>query len=323
MMVTMCAARLYPEIDPYETGMLDVSDGQRLYWEQVGNPDGKPAVVLHGGPGSGCSPRWRRWFDPDAYRVVLFDQRGCGRSTPDAGDASTDLSVNTTWHLVSDIEALRSHLGVDRWLVWGGSWGSTLGLAYAESHPYRVTEIVLAPVTTSRAAEIDWLARGVRAFFPAEWQRFRDAVPEPERDEDLVAAYYRLLTGPDPAVREQAARDWCAWEDALVSLEGQGPDPRFEEPSFRLRFARLVTHYFSHRAFLDDGQLLRDVHRLAGVPGVLIHGRLDVGSPPVTAWELARAWPGSELHLVGAGHMGGDETTALIVEALDRFAARR
>jgi proline iminopeptidase len=319
-------AERYPEIEPYEHGMLDGGDGQRLYWEVCGSPSGKPAVVLHGGPGSGCTPGLRRYFDPEAYRIVLFDQRGAGRSVPHAGDPTVDLSTNTTHHLIADIELLREHLGVERWLVWGGSWGATLGLAYAERHPQRVAEVVLAPVSMTRPADIYWLYHGVGRFFPEEWARFRDGVPAPERDGDLVAAYYRLLNHPDPAVREKAARDWCDWEDAVVSLESNYQrNPRYDDPRFRMAFARIVTHYFHHNAWLEDGILLRDAHRLAGIPGVLVHGRLDLGSPAVTAWELAQAWPDAELELVGTGHTGGDEMTERVIAATDRFAnsARR
>jgi proline iminopeptidase len=311
----------YPEIEPYEHGMLDAGDGQRIYWETCGSPHGKPAIVLHGGPGSGCTPGFRRYFDPGAYRVVLFDQRGAGRSVPHAGDPGVDLSTNTTDHLIGDIELLREHLGIERWLVWGGSWGATLGLAYAERYPQRATEVVLASVTLTRPDDIRWLYHGVGRFFPEEWTRFRQGVPPAERDGDLVAAYYRLLRDPDPAVRERAARDWCDWEDAVVSLEpGYEPNPRYEDPRFRMAFARIVTHYFHHHAWLEEGAILRDAHRLAGIPGVLIHGRLDLGSPAATAWALARAWPGAELHLVETGHTGGGEMTERLIAATDRFA---
>lgn len=315
-------AQRYPEIEPYEQGMLDVGDGQRLYWEVCGNPGGKPAVLLHGGPGSGCTPSFRRDFDPERYRIVLFDQRGAGRSEPHASDPAVDLRTNTTHHLLVDIERLREHLGVERWLVWGLSWGSTLALAYAERHPDRVTEIVLASVTLTRQEDIEWLYHGVGRFFPDEWARFRDGVPAAERGGDLVAAYDRLLNhDPDPAVRERAARDWCDWEDAVVSLEpGYVRNPRYDDPRFRMAFARIVTHYFRHRAWLDDGELLRDAHRLVGIPGALVHGRLDLGGPPAAARELARAWPDSTLELVGTGHTGGDEMNERVVAATDRFA---
>ncbi len=304
--------------------MFDVGDGQAIYWEVCGDPSGKPAVVLHGGPGSGCTPGTRRLFDPGAYRVVLFDQRAAGRSLPHASDSATDLSVNTTPNQVADIERLREQLGIERWLVYGASWGSTLALAYAERHPERVTEMVLAAVTMSRRAEIDWLYRGAGRFFPAEWERFRAGVPAADRDGDLVSAYARLLADTAPDVQERAAQDWCRWEDAVVALDpGSVANPRRADARFRLAFARLVTHYFSHHAWLDEGQLLREAHRLAGIPAVLIHGRLDLSAPLVTAWELARAWPSSELVVLdGAGHTSPD-LGQQIVAATDRLAGRR
>jgi proline iminopeptidase len=314
----------YPEIGPYEHGMLDVGDGNRVYWEVCGNPEGKPAVVVHGGPGSGCTPGWRRFFDPEAYRVVLFDQRGCGRSTPNAGDPSTDLSTNTTSHLIADVELLRSRLRIERWLLFGGSWGSTLGLAYAERHPDRVSEVVLVAITSGRRLEIDWITQDVGRIFPEQWARFRDGVPVAERGGRLVEAYYRLLNDPDPAVREKAALDWCDWEDAHVSLvPGHQRSSRSDDPAFRMTFARLVTHYWSNDCFLKDGIVLREAGRLAGIPGVLVHGRFDVSGPLDTAWELSQAWPDSELIVVDdAGHSGASMTEHLVA-ATDRFAKRR
>ena len=313
---------LYPEIEPHDHGMLDVGDGHRVYWEVCGNPAGKPAVVLHGGPGSGCTSGWRRWFDPDAYRVVLFDQRGCGRSTPHASDAAADLATNTTHHLLADIERLRDHVGIERWLVFGGSWGSTLGLAYAERHPERVSEIVLFSVVATTTAEVEWVTRAMRRFFPAQWERLRDGVPADRRDGSLVEAYSELLRDPDPAVREKAAKDWCDWEDTHVSVRSDHrPSPRYADPVFRMCFARLVTHYWRHAGWLEDGALLRDGGRLTGIPGVMVHGRLDVSGPPDIAWELSRVWPDSELVLIDdAGHSSGDAgmTEALVV-ATDRF----
>ena len=317
---------LYPEIEPDDTGTLDVGDGQCIYYEVSGNPDGKPAVSLHGGLGSGIGPGRRRYFDPAAYRVVQFDQRGCGRSTPHAGDLATDLETNTTHHLVADIERLREHLGIERWLVRGVSWGVTLGLAYAEHHPERVSEMVLASITLTRPADAHWFAHEAGRFFPEAWACFRDGVPKEERNGDLVAAYDRLLNAHrDPVVREQAARDWVAWEDALLSLDADYavPNPRFANRERRMAFARLVTHYFSHAAFLQDDELLRNAGRLAGIPGILVHGRLDIGGPPDVAWLLAQAWPDAELYLVDTGHAGGDEMTARLIEATNRFAARR
>jgi proline iminopeptidase len=300
---------LYPEIEPHDHGMLDVGDGNSLYWEVCGNPAGKPAVMLHGGPGSGCGPHWRRYFNPTAYQVALFDQRGCGRSTPHASDPAVDLTSNTTQHLIADIEQLRNDLGIDKWLVVGGSWGSTLALAYAEGLAERVSEMVLFSVVTTSQQEVHWVSRDVGRYFPAEWVRFRDGVPPADRNGDLVGAYYRLLDDPDPVVREKAARDWCRWEDAHVGVRpDHRPDPRYDDPRFRIAFARLVTHYWHHAGFLEDGALLRDAGRLAGIPGVLIHGRIDLSSPLDIPWQLHAAWPGSELIVIeDAGH-GGQPT---------------
>ena len=316
-------AALYPDIEPYDRGMLDVGDGQRVYWETCGNPKGKPALVLHGGPGSGCTAGARRHFNPDRYRIVLFDQRGAGRSTPHASEPGIDLSTNTTDHLVADIELLRRHLGIERWLLRGGSWGSTLALVYAVRHPARVTELVLNSIATTTPWEVDWITRDVGAFFPEAWVRFRDGVPERERDASLAEAYHRLLMNPDPAIHTNAARGWCDWETAIESVHpSHAPNPRYDSPTFRLGFARLVTHYWRHAAWLEDGILFRQAHRLASIPGVLIHGRLDLGTPLVTPWRLSRHWPGSKLVVVDAaghdsGHPGMSES---IVAATDRFA---
>jgi proline iminopeptidase len=316
---------LYPETEPYDHGMLDVGDGQLVYWEVCGNPNGKPAVVLHGGPGSGAGAWWRRMFDPAAYRVVLFDQRGCGRSKPDAAEPEYDLSTNTTHHLIRDIEQLREHLDIDQWLIFGGSWGATLGLAYAQQHPGSVSEIVLWSVTNTTKREVEWLTRDMGRIFPEQWARFRDGVPADERDGDLAAAYSRLLHDTDPAVRDKAARDWCDWEDTHVATHlDYKPDPRYQDPDLRLRLARLVTHYWAHAGWLEDGALVRQASKLAGIPGVLIHGRLDISSPADTAWKMAQAWPDAELFLVEqAGHgLGGPNMSDLAIGALDRFAAR-
>jgi proline iminopeptidase len=313
---------LYPEIEPYQHGMLAVGDGHLLYWETCGNPTGKPVVILHGGPGSGCTPGLRRFFNPDHYQIILFDQRNCGRSLPHASDPSVDLSTNTTQHLVADIEALRAHLGIDRWLVYGQSWGSTLALAYAQSHPDQVTEIILAGVTTTRRSEIDWLYRGMAPLFPEQWARFRAGVPEAERDGDLVQAYYRLLHSPDAEVRTKAAQDWHTWEAASISIDPDAkPSARWQQPDYRMARARIITHYFHHNAWLDDQQLLRNAGVLREIPGILIQGRLDLGAPLVTAWELAQVWPGSELVIVqGAGHSTGDPgMTEAIISATNRF----
>jgi proline iminopeptidase len=316
-------SELYPPIEPYQSGMLEAGDGNLVYWEACGNPDGKPALVVHGGPGSGCTPGHRQYFDPERYRVILFDQRGCGRSRPHASDPATSLRHNTTWHLLADMELLRQHLGVERWLLSGSSWGSTLLLAYAERHPERVSEIVIAAVTTTRRSEIDWLYRGVGRFFPEAWERFRDGVPE--ADGDLVAAYARRMEDPDPKVRKRAAHDWVAWEDAVISLESNGTPGAYSDrpPDALLAFVRIAAHYFSHGAWLEEGALLRDAGRLAGIPGVLIHGRLDLGGPLETAWSLSRAWPDAELVVVeDAGHTGSLTSRARKRAALDAFARR-
>ncbi len=315
---------LYPEIEPYDHGFLDAGDGHRVYYEQCGNPAGKPALVLHGGPGSGCSVGSRRPFDPERYRVVLMDQRGSGRSTPHAGDDVSALVANTTHHLLADIELLRTKLGIQRWLIFGGSWGTTLGLAYAERHPERVSEMVLASIATTTRSEVDWITRGVGAFFPEAFDRFRSGVPEAERDGPMVEAYHRLLVSADEDVRTRAAKDWCDWEMAIVAVTaGHKPSPRYADPRFRLGFARMVTHYWRHAAWLEDGSLTRDAHRLAGIPGILIHGRIDLGGPAKVAWDLHRAWPGSELIILGAaGHDARDPgQTETLVAALDRFAS--
>jgi proline iminopeptidase len=314
---------LHPPTEPHNHGMLDVGDGNLVYWETRGAPDGKPALMVHGGPGSGCEGSTGRSFDPDRYRIVLFDQRGCGRSTPHASDPAADMSVNTTEHLLADMELLRAHLGIEQWLLFGGSWGSTLILAYAERHPQRVSEIVIDNVTTCRRSEIDWLYRGVGRFFPEEWERFRAGVPEAERDGDLLEAYARLMESPDEDVRGKAAADWLAWEDAVVSQEPQGDPKAYSSrpPAAQLTFVRICAHYYSNGAWLEDGALLRDADRLAGIPGVLIHGRLDMGAPLRTAWELARAWPDAELVVIGdSGHTGSDTMRTEILRALDRFA---
>lgn len=311
----------YPEIEPYDEGFLDVGDGNRVRWEVSGNPAGKPAVVFHGGPGSGATPGWRRYFDPARYRVVLFDQRGCGRSTPDAGLVTTDLSVNTTAHLIADAELLREHLGIDRWLILGASWGATLAQAYAEAHPDRVTEAVLFSVTQTTSREIDWITGSMRRVFPEEWERFRDAVPRHLRGLRLVDAYAELLSDPDETVREAAARAWCTWEDTHVAtVPGYEPDTRYLDPVFRMRFARLVTHYWRYSAWYADGELMAGAAALGHIPAVLVHGRLDVSGPMDVAYDLSKAWPGAELVVVeDAGHGGYPGTVESVVAATDRF----
>jgi proline iminopeptidase len=311
---------LFPPTEPYETGMLAVADGHRLYWEMSGNPAGLPVVSLHGGPGSGCTPGGRRWFDPARYRIVQFDQRGAGRSSPRV-EATGDLSTNTTGHLVADLEVLREYLAIDRWVVHGASWGVTLGLTYAEACPHRVVAAVFNSVTMTRRVEIHWLYHEAGRFFPDGWQRFRAGAGEPNGEIDLVSAYYRLLhVQPNIPIREQAARDWCRWEDTVSPLPDGRRNPRYDDPAFRMTFARIVTHYFHHGAWLEPEQLLRDADRLADIPGVLIHGRLDLGGPVDTAWQLAQAWSNAQLHVVDTGHTGGEQMTAALVEATNRFA---
>jgi proline iminopeptidase len=318
-------AQPFPPIEPYDQGLLDVGDGNRVFWEVCGNRDGKPALVVHGGPGSGCGTGSRRYFDPEQYRIVLFDQRGCGRSTPHASDPAIDMSANTTHHLIADIERLREHLAVEQWLLCGGSWGSTLILAYAERYPERVSEIVITGVTVTRRADVDWLYRGVGRFFPFEWARFRQGVPDELWDDDIVAAYARLVSSPDPRVRSRATWDWLTWEDAVISLEANGSPGAYTSrpPDAAAALVRICTHYFSNGAWLEEGELLTNAGSLAGIPGVLIHGRHDLGSPVGVAWELAQAWPGSELVVVeDSGHTGSDTMRRLTLEATARLSGR-
>jgi proline iminopeptidase len=322
-----------PTVEPYETGMLDTGDGNSVYWETCGNPDGLPALILHGGPGSGCSTGARRAFDPDRHRIILFDQRNCGRSTPHASDPAVDMSLNTTEHLIGDIERLREHLGVDTWLLRGGSWGVTLALAYAERLPERVSGMLLISVTSTRRTEIDWLYRGSGRFFPEAWVRFRDYVgadqyrlptdTEPPIN-DLLFAYSRLMEDPDPDVRAGAANAWLTWEDAVISMESGGSPGQYSNrpDDAKLAFVRICSHYFANDAFLADGQLIRDADKLAGIPGVLVHGRQDISGPAITPWEIAQAWPDAELVVVdNSGHTGSAAMTEALHGARDRLYA--
>ncbi|MGH6891988.1 MAG: prolyl aminopeptidase [Dongiaceae bacterium] len=312
---------LYPAIEPYATGHLDTGDGHQIYWEMCGNPKGKPAVFLHGGPGSACSPKHRRLFDPARHRVLLFDQRGCGRSKPHAG-----LDNNTTWHLVSDIERLRTLMGVEQWLVFGGSWGSTLALAYAETHPVRVSELVVRGIFTLRRKELLWYYQdGASWLFPDLWEAFLAPIPEAERH-DLISAYHRRLTGSDPAEQMRAAKAWSVWEGSTITLlPNRENASSHAEDHFAIAFSRIENHYFFNRGFFDaDDQLLRDAHKLKTIPGVVVQGRYDVCTPAATAWDLHRAWPEAEFHIVDdAGH-AFDEPGILhhLIAATDKFAGK-
>jgi proline iminopeptidase len=328
----------YPPIEPYETGLLDTGDGNLVYWETCGNPDGIPVLIVHGGPGSGCSPGSRRGYDPTRHRIVVFDQRNCGRSLPHASDPGADMSRNTTAHLIADMEQLREHLGVDKWILHGGSWGVTLSLAYAETYPECALGMIMLSVTSTRRSEIDWLYRGGGRFYPEAWQRFRDYVgaddfrlptdAEPPIEE-LLMRYSRLMEHPDLAVREEAAAEWLTWEDALIAGEANGSPGQYSNrpDDERIAFVRICSHYFANGAFLPDGVLIRDAGRLAGIPGFLIHGRGDISGPAITPWELARAWPGSELTVIeDSGHTGstamGEASTAAKERLYDLITGR-
>jgi proline iminopeptidase len=312
-------------IEPYDHGMLEVGHGHRVYWEVCGNPAGKPAVVLHGGPGSGATAYWRHFFDPDVYRVVLFDQRGCGRSTPLASQTLAALEHNTTTDLIRDIEQLRELLGIDRWLLFGASWGSTLGLAYAVEHPERVSELVLWAVVTTRARDIEWLTHTMGQVYPAEFDALLELVPPSERDGNIPAAIHRLLRSPDPTLCDAAARAWCDWEDRIATLSGPvEPSPRTLDPGRRLGFARLVTHYFGSFAFLDDDAIVGRLDWIAHVPAYLVRGRLDIASPLRSAYDVAQALPLATLDVVEAdAHGAGDDTRARLLAALVRFGERQ
>ncbi len=310
---------LYPPIEAYQTGRLKVTDGHDLYYEESGNPNGKPVVFLHGGPGGGSDPKQRRFFHPDKYRIINFDQRGCGKSTPYA-----NLDANTTWDLVADIERLREHLNLEKWQVFGGSWGSTLALAYAEKHPDRVTELVLRGIFLLRKQEIDWFyQRGASILYPDAWEPYLAHIPEAERG-DLLKAYYARLTHEDPAVRLAAAKIWSGWEGATSKLI---PDAdftgHFEEDEFALAFARIECHYFTHKGFFEvDDQLLRDAHKIRQIPGVIVQGRYDVVCPMESAWALHRAWPEADFIITpDSGHSGFEAPNSrALVAATDKFA---
>ncbi len=310
---------LYPEIEPFDSGTLAVSERHTLYYEQCGNPQGKPVIMVHGGPGGGCSSGMRRFHDPKRYRILLLDQRGAGRSTPHA-----DLVDNTTWNLVADMEALREHLGLESWQVFGGSWGSTLALAYAQRHPDKVTELVLRGIFMLRRWELEWFYQeGASRLFPDAWERYLEAIPLVERG-DLISAYHRRLTSDDAATRVAAARAWSVWEAATSFLH---QDPQFmaahEADDFALAFARIECHYFVNGGFFEvEDQLLRDVGKIRHIPATIVQGRYDVVCPPQSAWDLHRAWPESDLKMIpDAGHSAFEPGNIdALVRATDQYA---
>ena len=310
---------LYPAIEPYKSGMLDVGDGHRLYWELSGNPSGKPVVFLHGGPGGGSSPDHRRQFDPARYNILVFDQRGCGRSTPHAS-----LEANTTWHLVDDIERLRELVGVEKWMVFGGSWGSTLSLAYAQKYPERATELVLRGIFLFQQYELDWLYRdgGASAVYPDKWEEFVAPIPLAERG-DLIEAYRQRLTGDDRDVQLTAAKAWSKWEGETVTLlPNAHVIEEFTEPDKAIAVARIENHYMHNKGWLEPGQLLHEAGRLKGIPGVIVQGRHDCCTPPRAAWALKQAWPEVELNIIPDGGHLFNEPGVLdgLIRAADKFA---
>ncbi|MEZ6012755.1 MAG: prolyl aminopeptidase [Hyphomonas sp.] len=311
---------LYPEIEPFETGWLDTGDGHKVYWERCGTKGAKPAVFLHGGPGGGFSAKHRRLFDPALYDVILFDQRGCGRSTPFAS-----LDNNTTWHLVADIERLREMIGAEQWLVFGGSWGSTLALAYAETHPERVTELVVRGIYMLTKPELDWYYQfGVSEMFPEKYEGFLAPIPEDERH-DMVAAYRKRLVGEDREEQLRCAKAWSIWEGETITLL---PEPEtsdaFLDPDYALAFARIENHFFTYAGWFEDRQLLRDAHRLADIPGTIVHGRYDMPCPMRYAWLLHQAWPKADFHVVeGAGHAYSEPGILdRLIRATDLYAGK-
>ena len=317
----MTLRTLYPEIEAYESGFLDTGDGHSVYWERSGTRGAKPAVFLHGGPGGGFSPSHRRLFDPKLYDVLLFDQRGCGKSTPNAS-----LDNNTTWHLVSDIEKLRDMMGVEKWQVFGGSWGSTLALAYAEKHPERVSELIVRGIYTLTKAELAWYYQfGVSEMFPDKWERFLAPIPENERH-DMMGAYRKRLTGADRDSQVEAAIAWSTWEGQTITLL---PEPstsdKFGEADFAIAFARIENHYFVHAGWMDEGQLLRDAHKLQDIPGTIVHGRYDMPCPAKYAWALHKAWPKADFRLIeGAGHAYSESGILdALIEATDKYAGKQ
>lgn len=308
---------LYPPVDPFDQRMVSVGQGHKIYVEQCGNPGGIPVVVMHGGPGGGCSPAMRRYFDPDVYRVILFDQRGCGRSRPHAS-----VTDNTTWHLVADIETIRRELDIETWLTFGGSWGATLSLIYAQAHPDRVRQLVLRGVFLMTRAELDWFyGGGAGKFWPETWQRFVSLIPPDERN-DIISAYHRRLFSGDLQLEIRYGRAWSAWENALASIHSSGTSG--EGPGEYARaFARLENHYFINGGFLEsDDQILSHMDRIAHIPGIIVQGRYDMICPPTSAWRLAEHWPAAELKMIrNAGHALSEPGISLeLVRVMDRIA---
>ncbi len=311
-------SHLYPELEPYHTDMLSVSDIHTLYFEESGNPEGRPVVFLHGGPGGGCQPNYRRYFDPKKWRIILFDQRGCGRSTPFA-----ELKDNTTWDLVEDIERLRTHLGIDKWAVFGGSWGSTLSLAYAITHPEKVDSLFLRGIFMLREKEIKWFYQdGASYIYPDAWEHYLAPIPKEERG-NLVEAFYKRLTDENPKVRSEAARAWSVWEGSTSKLiQDQNMMEHFGDDHFAEAFARIECHYFTNKGFFEsDDFLLKNISKIRNIPAIIVQGRYDVVCPATSAWDLHRAWPEAEFHLIAdAGHSLSEEgITKVLVEATDRF----
>ncbi len=311
-------SHLYPEIEPYHTDMLSVSDIHTLYFEEAGNPEGRPVVFLHGGPGGGCQASYRRYFDPKKWRIILFDQRGCGRSTPFA-----ELKENTTWDLVEDIEKLRNHLGIDKWAVFGGSWGSTLSLAYAITHPEKVDSLFLRGIFMLREKEINWFYQdGASYIYPDAWEHYLAPIPEKERG-NLVEAFYKRLTDEDPKVRSEAARAWSVWEGSTSKLiQDENMMDHFGDDHFAEAFARIECHYFTNKGFFEcDDFLLKNVSKIRNIPAIIVQGRYDVVCPATSAWDLHKAWPEAEFHLVAdAGHSLSEEgITKILVDATDRY----